>query len=251
VPWFLAAIRKAALWYNAYIKGHMRTQKGKGLPSVVLLTDDAENRRRAEKEGVPYLSGEHHLLLHYKTPLITVPVHSYVSRAKDSVKLLDVVASVDDASLDLTEVPVARRPALYPDVRKRCYPLVSPDTYWSVPQHLPTTTVLAAVRSGTLFQGYFAANPYNYLEVRAVGLCVILHFTDLGTTSQGTVNIPAFTKPVLLIGREHMNRSVDGDVVAVEIFPESEWKVPGDEVVDQDCTIPASAEVLLGLKESY
>ena len=42
---------------------------------------------------------------------------------------------------------------------------------------------------------------------------------------------------MLLVGREHMNRSVDGDVVAVEIFPESEWKVPGDEVVDQDCTI--------------
>lgn len=32
-----------------------------------------------------------------------------------------------------------------------------------------------------------------------------------------------------------MNRSVDGDVVAVEIFPESEWKSAGDEVVDQDC----------------
>lgn len=40
-----------------------------------------------------------------------------------------------------------------------------------------------------------------------------------------------------------MNRSVDGDVVAVEIFPEAEWKVPGDEVVDQDCTISASAGV--------
>lgn len=49
------------------------------------------------------------------------------------------------------------------------------------------------------------------------------------------MNLPAFTKPVLLVGREHMNRSVDGDVVAVEIFPESEWKAAGDEVVDQDC----------------
>ena len=31
-----------------------------------------------------------------------------------------------------------------------------------------------------------------------------------------------------------MNRSVDGDVVVVEIFPKSQWKAPGDEVVDQD-----------------
>lgn len=31
-----------------------------------------------------------------------------------------------------------------------------------------------------------------------------------------------------------MNRSVDGDVVAVQVYPESEWKAPADEVVDQD-----------------
>lgn len=41
-------------------------------------------------------------------------------------------------------------------------------------------------------------------------------------------------KPVLLVGREAMNRSVDGDVVVVEIFPKSEWKAPGSEVLDQD-----------------
>lgn len=31
-----------------------------------------------------------------------------------------------------------------------------------------------------------------------------------------------------------MNRCIDGDVVAVEVFPESEWRAPADEVVDQD-----------------
>lgn len=31
-----------------------------------------------------------------------------------------------------------------------------------------------------------------------------------------------------------MNRAVQGDIVAVEIFPESEWKAPADEVVDQE-----------------
>jgi len=35
-----------------------------------------------------------------------------------------------------------------------------------------------------------------------------------------------------------MNRAVHGDVVAVELFPESEWKSPGDEVVDQECAFP-------------
>ena len=52
---------------------------------------------------------------------------------------------------------------------------------------------------------------------------------------QGNVPVPAFTKPVLLIGRENMNRAVQGDVVVVEVFAESEWKAPGDAVVDQEC----------------
>lgn len=47
--------------------------------------------------------------------------------------------------------------------------------------------------------------------------------------------MPAFPKPVLLIGRENMNRATNGDIVVVEVFPESEWKAPADEVVDQDC----------------
>lgn len=31
-----------------------------------------------------------------------------------------------------------------------------------------------------------------------------------------------------------MNRAVQGDVVAVEVFPESEWRAPTDAVVDQE-----------------
>lgn len=42
------------------------------------------------------------------------------------------------------------------------------------------------------------------------------------------------TKPVLLVGRKAMNRSVDGDQVIVELLPKEEWKAPGDEVLDQD-----------------
>ena len=46
--------------------------------------------------------------------------------------------------------------------------------------------------------------------------------------------VTGFEKPVLLIGREHMNRSVQGDVVVVEVFDEKEWKAPADQVVDQE-----------------
>jgi exosome complex exonuclease DIS3/RRP44 len=48
------------------------------------------------------------------------------------------------------------------------------------------------------------------------------------------VPVPAFSKPVLLVGRENMNRAVHGDVVVVEVFDESEWKAPAEEVIDQE-----------------
>jgi exosome complex exonuclease DIS3/RRP44 len=54
--------------------------------------------------------------------------------------------------------------------------------------------------------------------------------------SQGTVNTQSLGRPILLVGREAINRSVQGDVVVVELLPESQWKAPGEEVIDQDCT---------------
>jgi exosome complex exonuclease DIS3/RRP44 len=47
--------------------------------------------------------------------------------------------------------------------------------------------------------------------------------------------VEAYGKPILLIGRENMNRAVHGDIVVVKVFDEREWKAPTDEVVDQDC----------------
>lgn len=45
----------------------------------------------------------------------------------------------------------------------------------------------------------------------------------------------AYGKPILLSGRENMNRAVHGDIVVVEVFSEQEWKSPTHEVVDQEC----------------
>ena len=67
--------------------------------------------------------------------------------------------------------------------------------------------------------------------------CVPLNFIISGSVSrpmQGSVLAPAFSRPVLLVGRENMNRTVHGDVVAIEIFDEKDWKVPVDQVIDQE-----------------
>jgi len=47
------AIRKAASWYSQHVASMKVGLRGKVPPSIVLLTDDVENRKRAEAEGVP------------------------------------------------------------------------------------------------------------------------------------------------------------------------------------------------------
>ncbi|KAG8936120.1 exosome catalytic subunit dis3 [Tulasnella sp. 418] len=122
-------------------------------------------------------------------------VREYLMGMKEPNSLLDILTlSSDDTEEDQSRPPV-KNALIYPS-------------------YLPTTACLAGVKSGHLHQGHFNASPYNYLE--------------------GIVTVPAFKKPILLIGRENMNRSVQGDVVVVEVFPESEWKSPTEEVVDQD-----------------
>nr|ODO01078.1 exosome complex exonuclease DIS3/RRP44 [Cryptococcus depauperatus CBS 7855] len=82
------------------------------------------------------------------------------------------------------------------------------------PDYLQEEVLVAGVKTGRYYEGNFMANTYNYLE--------------------GKVNVRSLSKPVLLTGRQNLNRAIDGDLVVVEIFPESNWKEPGLEVVDQE-----------------
>ncbi|RDX49603.1 RNB-domain-containing protein [Lentinus brumalis] len=132
-----------------------------------------------------------------KEGLPCVSVRKYVEGCKNSSQLLDLLSASGSDTIEPTAATAARQ-ALYPE-------------------YLPMATLLAGVKSGQLHQGHFNANQYNYLE--------------------GSVPVPAFDKPVLLVGRENMNRAVQGDVVAVEVFDEKEWKAPADEVVDQEATL--------------
>ncbi|KAF7980217.1 hypothetical protein HWV62_39325 [Athelia sp. TMB] len=132
-----------------------------------------------------------------KDGITSVSVRKYIEAMKDASQLSDLLSVAGANELEPTKA-VAGRTALYSD-------------------YLPSSTLLAGVKAGALHQGHFNANQYNYLE--------------------GSVPVPAFTKPILLIGRENMNRAVQGDVVVVEVFDEKEWKAPADEVVDQDATL--------------
>ncbi|KAG7440552.1 RNB-domain-containing protein [Guyanagaster necrorhizus] len=169
-------IRKATAWYSTHISSTHRQNR----PAVILLTEDAANRRKAEAEGIT-----------------TISLRRYVEGMINATQLLDLLAAAGSDEIEPTKA-VEGRQALYPD-------------------YLPTSTLLAGVKAGDLHQGHFNADQYNYLE--------------------GSVSVQTFSKPILLVGREHMNRAVQGDVVAVEVFDETEWMAPADEVVDQDATL--------------
>lgn len=57
-------------------------------------------------------------------------------------------------------------------------------------------------------------SPYNFLEA-----------TVSNPSPEG--------RPYLIIGRENINRAVHGDVVAIQILPESEWRGGTETIVEE------------------
>uniref|UniRef100_A0A182KC56 Protein DIS3 homolog n=1 Tax=Anopheles christyi TaxID=43041 RepID=A0A182KC56_9DIPT len=79
------------------------------------------------------------------------------------------------------------------------------------PSHLTVLQIHDGIKNGKLMQGGFLASRENYLE--------------------GYVRVEGIEKAVLIQGRMNLNRAVDGDIVAIEMLPESEWKAPSDVVL--------------------
>ena len=81
------------------------------------------------------------------------------------------------------------------------------------PEHLSQNQISAGIKSGKYKQGVFYLSRTNFLE--------------------GSVNIEG-REPVLLHGLESMNRSVDGDTVAIEILEKRDWTAPAEVVLVDD-----------------
>ncbi|KEZ44636.1 Exosome complex exonuclease dis3 [Scedosporium apiospermum] len=81
-------------------------------------------------------------------------------------------------------------------------------------EHYTLSKMMTGIKAGLLHQGIFNVSPYNYLE--------------------GSIKVPAFTKPLLILGRENINRSVDGDVVVVEVLPKDQWKEPSTVIIEEE-----------------
>jgi len=188
------AIRQTVHYYDTHLASLAPPAPGSKHPVLVLLTDDRGNRLKAKEQG-----------------LHAVSVKEYVEGMTDvseRERLSDLVArTAFELEEDESKLDHKHDVANSGDIAvNRLY-----DNY------LPLDTLTAGVKSGIFHQGYFNANPYNYLE--------------------GNVRSGSLAKPILLVGRSSMNRAVDGDIVVAQIFPEDDWKAPGEEVVDQDVAL--------------
>lgn len=160
------AIRKSAEWYAT----HLKTMAKKSTPAIVIITNDAENRRKAKAEGLQVYS-----------------LKEYISSLDNAEHLLDLI----------------------PESQHR-----APQGELIYPEYYTQSRVQTGLKQSTLHQGVFHVSQYNYLE--------------------GTVKVPAFDKPLLILGRESSNRSVSGDVVVVEVLSKDQWKQPSSKIIDED-----------------
>ncbi|KAI6086255.1 RNB-domain-containing protein [Hypoxylon rubiginosum] len=84
------------------------------------------------------------------------------------------------------------------------------------PEHYTLSKMMTGTKSGVLHQGIFNVSPYNYLEA--------------------SIKVPAFPKALLVLGRENINRAVDGDLVVVEVLPQDQWKEPSTKIIEEETT---------------
>ncbi|RDL42258.1 Uncharacterized protein BP5553_02237 [Venustampulla echinocandica] len=81
-------------------------------------------------------------------------------------------------------------------------------------EYFSVSKMMTGVKNGTLHQGSFNVSPYNYLE--------------------GSVHVPAFDKSLLVLGRENINRAIQGDIVVVEVLPKDQWQEPSTKIIEEE-----------------
>ena len=163
------AVRKAAAWYTSHL-----ANIAKRVPTIVVITNDQENRRKGKKEYINALS-----------------LREYVEGLDHADRLLDMVSQAAEGH----EARTAQGELFYPE-------------------YLSMSKMMTGIKNGTLHRGSFNVSPYNYLE--------------------GTVKVPEYDKPLLVLGRESSNRSISGDVVVVELLPKDQWKAPSIQILDEE-----------------
>lgn len=186
------AIRVVASWYRAHLP--------EGSPSVLLLSNDVDCRRKATELGIEACS-----------------VQEYAKRRIDAPELLDLVALGEAAEAELDAAGEKN------GKRKRVFE-----------EHRPLSEITAGVKSGRLHQGALRTSRFNPYE--------------------GRIACEAVGQDILISGRMDMNRAMEGDIVAVELLPEAQWKtnakrLPTKEAAADEEEVNTGAEIATQLGE--
>jgi exosome complex exonuclease DIS3/RRP44 len=171
------AVRRAVKWYGEHLSQAVKTAGGrsKSVPTIVMLSDDKENLRKAEEDGITACS-----------------LKEYVKGLEDADHLLDMITSTKEGR-ESRDAKAGE--TIYPE-------------YYSL------SKMVTGIKNGTLHQGIFNVSPYNYLE--------------------GSIHVPAFEKALLVLGRDNINRTVQGDVAVVEVLPKEQWKSPSSKIIEDE-----------------
>ncbi|CAG8448990.1 9810_t:CDS:10 [Diversispora eburnea] len=88
--------------------------------------------------------------------------------------------------------------------------------------HLTASKIESGIKSGKLLQGTLNINIHNYLEVNGV------------------------ETQIIILGRSRLNRAIQGDVIAVELLPKSEWTISSTAVVleEEEETTELNEEIM-------
>ncbi|CAG8501894.1 15486_t:CDS:10 [Rhizophagus irregularis] len=80
-------------------------------------------------------------------------------------------------------------------------------------EHLSASQITNGIKNQTLYQGTLNISMHNYLE---------------GSIQNGDIQIT-------ILGRKNLNRAIQGDIVAVQLFPKSEWlRAPTAVIVEEE-----------------
>ena len=201
------AIRRVGTWY-----GSRAWMGGTGV-AVVLLSDDRENRRRFEAEVGAEGAGEGGGGGGGVTTTVVAMGSMEYAKVREQEglgALLDLVNSsrameVDgdgDGDMDGDNREGGRRNGGN-DGNKRARDKVYRD-------HLSAASINADMKAGKLHQGSLRVGRFSPFE--------------------GWVGSESIGQDIYIRNRVDMNRAMDGDIVAVELLPESQWKAPNTRI---------------------
>jgi len=104
-------------------------------------------------------------------------------------------------------------PSLIDKLRKKDDESKGFDKKFLFPEHLAPAQINGGIKSGKYLKGVFYQSRTSYLE--------------------GTVNVEG-KDPILIQGLENMNRGVDGDTVAIQLFEQEKWTAPLEVVLEDE-----------------